>query len=102
MAVLAMGDERALAFLLQPLGRHLAGMPLLQQARSLLGEVVDLLERRAACDWRHDMDAVRAARLHVTRQGELLEQLVNQQGDLDRELEAAIRRIEAGEDEARP
>src|SRR2546430_11053716 len=97
MAVLAMGDERALAFLLQPLGRHLAGMPLLEQARSLLGEVVDLLERRAACDWRDDMDAVRAARLHVTRQVELLEQLVNKQGDLDRKLEAVVWRFESEE-----
>src|SRR5205085_5172090 len=92
----------ALALLLHPLGRKLAWMTLLEQARRALGEVVRLLEGRAPRDRRDDVDPVRAARLHVARQPELVEQLADQVRNLDRELEAAVRGIEVEEDEVRP
>ena len=101
MAVLPVVDEHALALLLQPLRRDLARVALLEQPRRLLREVVGLLERRPARDRRDDVDAVGAARLHVARQLELVEQLADQVRDLDRQLEAVVRRVEVEEDEVR-
>ena len=102
VAVLPVVDEHALALLLQPLGRDLARVALLEQPRRLLGEVVGLLERRPSRDRRDDVDSVGAARLHVAGQLELVEKLANQVSDLDRELEAIVGRIEVEEDEVRP
>src|SRR5512133_4257551 len=100
-AVLPVVDEDALALLLQPLGRDLARMPLLEQAGGLLREGVRLLEGRAPRDRRDHVDAVGAARLHVAGQADLVEQLAYEARDLDRELEAAVRRVEDEEDEIR-
>ena len=77
-------------------------MALLEQTRRGLGEVVGVLERRAACDRRDDVDPVRAARLHVSREREVVEQLADQMRDLDRHREAAVGRVEVEEDEVGP
>ena len=67
-----MVDEHALPLLLQPFGRDLAGMALLEQPRGTFREVVRLLERRAARDRRDDVDPDGAARLHEAGQLELV------------------------------
>ena len=102
--VLPVVDEHALALLLQPLRRQQPGMPRLEQPRRLLREVVRLLERRAARDRRDDVDPVGAARLHVARQADLVEQLADQVRHVDRLLEAVrlVRRVEVEEHEVRP
>ena len=74
-------------------------MPLLEQARGGLGEVIRLLERRPARDRRDDVDAVGAARLDIPGEPELLEQLADQVRDLDRKREPVVGWVEIEEDE---
>ena len=74
-------------------------MPLLQQTRRAFGEVVRLLERRTARDRGDDVDPVRAARLHVPGELELVQQFADEVCDLDREREAVVGRIEIEQDE---
>ena len=80
----------------------LPGWRCLEQPRRLLRERVRLRERRTPCDRRDDVDAVGAARLHVARQLELVEQLADEVRHLDRELEAVVGRVEVEEHEVRP
>src|ERR671934_2721893 len=104
MAVLAVVDEDALPFLLQPLRRHEPRVLGLQPARKQLRELVRLVEGRAARDRDQDVNAVGAARLHERRELELLERLADQVSDPDglREAVACVRRVEIEEEEVRP
>jgi hypothetical protein len=98
-----MVDEDAAPLALQPLRRHEAGMPRLEQPGGGGREVVRLPEARAATDRREHVDPVGAARLHVAGKLELVEQLPHQVRDLDRLREPVrlVRRVEVEDDVVR-
>jgi len=72
-------EEDARAFALQPLGGDESGMSRLEQPRNRTGELVGLLEGRPPLDRRKDVNPVRAARLHVARELQLVEQALAHQ-----------------------
>ncbi len=83
-AVLVVVDEDADALALQPLRRDDAGVLGRQPLRDELGERVRLREAVAPRDRHEHVDALRAARLHVRAQLELVERLAHEVGRLAR------------------
>jgi hypothetical protein len=64
-----------------------------------VGELARLVERGPARHWDEDVDAVRAARLHVPADAELVEELVDEVGNAHAQTELPVRRVEVEEHE---